>query len=1514
MDAGLENERQAGRAAAERLCRAWPDVSWAPHEPTAAWARGAVEGFAEIVRAQYPIFRAGQKAAEKSASTLSPRPFQGLAETLQNADDLGATEVRIAYRSAPRAELLLAHDGRPVLLKDMGAMIIPWLSAKDDDDEASGRFGIGQKTLKALGDPIAMHCVPFHFEMQAESPVALSPAEPIPQVYEPGRRDTMLVVPLNAGVDGADVRVAVAELGVGSLLFLKTVRRLTFVDLDTPGQVDAYGLTADIPQAAMLPFFHSELEVLTAELTVVEPPAEAGARYRRYWTRRPTPNGQVRANKATGRITPLGLAVAHIPDGRGHLYDRVRMPVEVRFPVSLNAQFDPDAARSTVLPVDWNVHRFKDLGELLGSATLAAFAAAPAGAWSHVPLAAEADGIGGWLGDRLREDVAGRCRARLISDLRLPDLDGQPRPLAEFVYEAAELGGVLTPQDQAALTNAAVIGEGLRDVGGRWRQVLAELDLSRCLGLDDALGLFDRAERVEGREPAWFVRMAALAGRGKRFDALLATRSILLADGRIVQAPLRGEPSVLVRSASVDSLGVRLGLAWALHPAYLDEDDAEAQEALTRLTAAGVLVDACDRPDDALDRLARPLAKGGKPIRVGDADLVALREAWARTPRDRQRALAAQVGRNIEIRVVRHIGRKLTPGWARPAEAYMPGTIDKEADAFAKVAGTSPDLVWADPAYAKVLQHAGGRNEAGAQRFLGALGVARTPRLVEPENEQSPWVRDPRLASAIAGVDRPAAQQRALRALSATHLMNDRWSPDLEAVVADIRSGPAKTRRKRALGLLSLIARNWERRYAESETAQAVNAYNGYWNHRGEVQSTWLARLSAVAWLPNGANGYDEPGKLCLPTAANKLAHGSNRRAFLAQVPAHVEASGLLPALGVQAGPTASNLLDRLQAHRGQPATSERVQEVHTLYNLLAQAMKDTSADATAGRAVTPTQLRNAFRRTAAGSGLVLAADGWHSPEAVLRGPPIFGTYRAFAPHIAGLEALWTTLQVPLPTAVDCTTVLRELANGPLTPSDKGVMLSTLRALAGLVGAMSPQLRTGLRLLPLWTGSRWSRTRPAFVFEGDGLANADIEGATVWRPGLTTLQGIEALLPVLDVTPLRLEDFSAAKLTAAGVAEGRRYRNRYARAVALLAEELVRGDVGLHQSLAIGWDALQQGEFVLDLGLEIETVAAGRSLKLPARAHVVPEPTTFVARSLEDAGDSQAGGQAIASLFRGDRQKVAWAWSAVWARASAGEDVERIILPQLKAEAANTTTRLTQLQAQAEARGKEQAARTAQTHAAKTPARPAPKIEVRRLRDLSEFEPSVGAIVNAGVSSEGVVFAKQKNTRPPRTFEKDKPSGGELETTFRPRTVLPPSSDREGLALEAIRRALRLDPHQIRDVRQRKGFGADAIDELRQLYELKMESGPNFPTEVTLEASQVQAAMDEPDFFLALVAGLEDGEGALKVRFIFNPLQVLAAKIQGGMTLMGVDKVEALEFAFGKAGGEPPASERGGDV
>jgi hypothetical protein len=155
-----------GRAAADRLAHEWADRGWVPLDPSADWARAAIGRLGEIIAAQPSMLRASMRGAGKGASTLSPRPFQGLVECLQNADDLGAASMRIAYRTSPRPELLIAHDGSPVTLANVGAMLLPWLSTKDDDPEASGRFGIGQRTLSSLGGPIEMHAppVPLHHE------------------------------------------------------------------------------------------------------------------------------------------------------------------------------------------------------------------------------------------------------------------------------------------------------------------------------------------------------------------------------------------------------------------------------------------------------------------------------------------------------------------------------------------------------------------------------------------------------------------------------------------------------------------------------------------------------------------------------------------------------------------------------------------------------------------------------------------------------------------------------------------------------------------------------------------------------------------------------------------------------------------------------------------------------------------------------------------------------------------------------------------------------------------------------------------------------------------------------------------------------------------------------------------------------------------------------------------------------------------------------------------------------
>ena len=62
--------------------------------------------------------------------------------------------------------------------------------------------------------------------------------------------------------------------------------------------------------------------------------------------------------------------------------------------------------------------------------------------------------------------------------------------------------------------------------------------------------------------------------------------------------------------------------------------------------------------------------------------------------------------------------------------------------------------------------------------------------------------------------------------------------------------------------------------------------------------------------------------------------------------------------------------------------------------------------------------------------------------------------------------------------------------------------------------------------------------------------------------------------------------------------------------------------------------------------------------------------------------------------------------------------------------------------------------------------------------------------------------------------------------------------------------------------------------------------------------SEVERARTDPDFFLAVVAGLEEGAGELRVRFIFDPLGRLPLRLRNDLTFGGVRDAEALEYVF----------------
>jgi hypothetical protein len=1385
-------------------------------------------------------------------------------------------------------------------------MLLPWLTTKADEAEASGRFGIGQQTLRSLGGPIEVHCPPFHFKLAPDGPQWVDPAPDIAGLYSAAARNTLVRVPLDPTVDVDGLVEFITGLDGRSLLFLRSVRRLSLVDPFSGDPVLEHELLVEAHEAITLRLRDQDVP---AEWARLRDTVSARA-FHRYLAKVPVARSERRRHKALGGVVTIGAAIPCEAGQLGGAYDRLPLPIPWAFTFSLNAPFDPDAARTTVLQNGWNERRLDDLGQLVAAAVVDCFLRDPTIAWRGIPLHDEvADELGGWLAEHVRSRIVEAAHERLATELRVITSDG-PRSLAELLFETEGLDGVLTNSDLKLLNpNFTPMPSDVRDESGRWRAVLRELGLSYELDVTEALDLFDLPQEEFGlRDPGWFVEMARAAIAADLLGHFLRKPSVLLADGRRVEPPATGDPKALVSRISLPSVGALLGIALLIHPAYLD-GGADAQIVEAALRGAKILLEEADSAGVAFDILARGQDETDvHPIQLDDSRVVALRDAFETLGDERQRTLGPRVGKNIQLRGYTFTSRRAKQGcWVRPVDAYLPSAIDKETGSFARAAGTTLGLSWLDGSYARVLKRAGGRKELGAQRFLVRIGAAAQPRLVRPTNEVAPYRSDPRDASPVWGVERAEIQLREIQALSParTHLLDDRWAPDLDAAVADIAQDRSpKRRRSRGLALLSVLSRAWDRHYVEHQSASAVHAWYG-WSDAAEVIATWLSRVAEATWLPSASGRLRPPVELLLPTEANRIAYGTDRSIFLAEIDEAILRGPAVQALRIRRGPSASSLIAKLRELSAVELTPDVADQARQIYHLLALAIPPEGRTSPVDD-MSVAEFRGSFTPSHGRPGLLLAGNQWLGPKDVFAGPPVFGAYRPFVPHSQLLRPLWRLIGIHEPTAADCIAVLRDLAAARLDSRNVGVMLETTRTLASLLNQTTPQLRGQLGHLALWTNQGWVKTRPVYAIEDPKLASEVASQVPVWAHGFTSLAGLEELVKAFNVTVIRREDFVSSSLTARDRIAGDQVRARFASAVQHLRDELARGDPALHDSISISWSALSGADvFVAEDLLLKYTTTEGISLSIDADAHVVRTPLSLIVRSASLMGSAEGAGAAVASLFAGDHQKVAWAWASMWQRAEAGQASAGVVLSHQGGDDddGSGTARLLMLKGQSAVRRGRSASDASGSRAGGSP--DVGPIIVRVLKDMSELQANEGSIVNEGQRRTGIQFPPSGPiTRPepgPATSQgagvPGHNQGKPVSTSSLPRRpILPPVTEREQLAFDAVQAALALDPPEIADLRARRGVGADAMDDLRQLYEIKMDSG-ELSNEITLTRNEAMAAQD-PDFFLALVSGLEEGDIPLSVRFVFDPLRRLSLRITGDITLSGLREVEALEYLF----------------
>ncbi|MFF2205161.1 sacsin N-terminal ATP-binding-like domain-containing protein [Streptomyces sp. NPDC058145] len=1468
----------------------------------------AVQHLGALLAALPGMVRHAFDRTRDHAGNLSSDRLQGLSEIVQNAEDLGATDVRVLTRER---DLLVAHNGVSVRLPNVVALALPWLSSKADQAESTGRFGIGLMTLQSLSPHLEVHN--GHYRVRIGDPY-VSVAEPLdmPDWFADDTW-TVLRIPLEPGVLAAEtVDEWLDSWSSGALLFLGRVAGVTH--LDAQGHVRRQLALTREPG----PVFEAEVGGGPAEVET-HLARDTGRRWLVCRTTVPSPSGVGRAHKAAGPTTTLAVALPLGHDGPGRIH--VGLPVEeTGAALWASAQFDPLASRQKLDETPWNTALVPLMADLWTAAVLRQFQHDPVHAWSAVPLPGDvrdAQGPGAALERRLLDHAR-----QLVSTKLLLNVPGKgPLGLGSLAVEDEKLEGVVTEEEVARLADVpSALPWVMRGPDSRWREVLSDWE-KHGAGAPARVGVYVARALLgdEGRSPQATVQLAARVIEAGWVDCLPSHDWLVDSSGARYRT-LGAVPVMF--AASPRGLAVELGLAREIHPAFLaDTDDARLVQQW--LGKQGVLLDD-DHPAAVIQRLADfSTARGGTVgLSLTDGQLAALRDGFAHVPDNRRESWGKKVGLAVRLQ-----GHRYTVDGQRedvetvPARAYLPSALDsaERDESFAFAAGPACGPVWLRPRYAKVLQ--GG--SIGALRFLRFLGAETAPRPRSHPRQRARFERGPRgLPARLASG--PEARTKAMNALDATYTLDDYDCPDLHAVATDIAkdADPAR-RRRRAVALLHVLGRSWNR---FSERAEVVAAYDHYsWQNQGRTAAFWLWQLRDVAWLDDRNGTPSRPPRLRTRTAGTVAVYGDGDAHFL-----HPEIQDqtrrrteVLRALEVAGDARTRDLVECLRRLRREEkdGAARNAPAALIIYEALAERVTARGISGWSGEM----PFNDVLRAFTTGDGLILTNSGWRRPGDCLIGEPLFGASRAFAPMFTGGEAFWKRLGARRPTVDDAVKVIKELAQQDRKErrdvpegTTQSVVLETLKMLRDPVAVRPEELTAGLLgRLPLVTSKGWLSKRPVYAVEDPMVAEGLGRDHAVWRPG-AELEQFRPLAGAMHLTWIGAEQLTVHSTIPAS--HDPEATELIREAVNHLREDLQRNAPAVARSLECPWDELAAVTVSVASDLICRVELPGAVAEVPVDAGVDWASGTLYVRDPSAVNRPSMGGASIAARFPGHRREAALAWTAAYDRAEQGRAAVDLSLAEdqvrrdQEAAAAERDRRLRGMQEEVDRRGRTNAK-------GKRPAAGAPPttggqgfvppvIAPGRLPSVPAGHPVAPSRRLVDPSALRLVVDRGNLTAPPsgtgpapaNVLKKGlsglpQPRSGsavpQQRSSARPYSTV----EQEKVALDLVRRALALDETELRDLRAQHGLGADAVDELARFYELKTYGGAE-PDTIQLTPAEFQRAVESDDFFLVVVSGLEAGTAPVTVRIILEPLKHLPYRPSDNVLVSGIRGAQSLIYPF----------------
>ena len=1430
--------------------------------------RFIADSVAHLANADGVMLRA-LRGASRSAEGTNVDTFHGLVEFMQNADDLGASNVRIALDLSPTSRrMLIVHNGRRVRCQHVYGMMLPYITDKDDDSDQRGRFGIGLKTLRRFSTGMAVHSAPYHFGSADD--VWLRAEEPHPEIPEfYGEADTLVVLDLKAEFDPLRFARWFAEWSDDGLIFLEHVRALSW---HREGEIETRRTKAG-PWKPVLPI---ELPEIVERLERREV-AAGKKRWTVYRGQVRVPPDKQRAYKRTGALTPISVANCGEDEHHG-LFIGFRTRVATALPFALDAQFDPSGSRESIIENGWNEWLIERCGELAAVAACAGLIERPKLAWRFVPLAGNHVGEEGapWPRENFAASFA-RGRETFGKEALLIS-DGEAVGLSEMAYETLALAGLLEPVDLAALSDGRrSIEPQHRDEGNRWRAVVGELGLGLAVTPPMVIRGFER-NIFSAKPPSWWAEAAAKLVACLEPAAIFGVQMWLRADSAPIACRPKDSTALrLVYGFELPPFSRRWKLFDVLNGAYASPAGEMARAWLVANAAYSIGIGAQDELIAFAERYA------SDPQRIDDESLREMREMLDPLSQRTAGEIGARLGSAILIDAFEYRDGKAKPVTARPIDVYLPKSIDKDSPNWPIAAAGLPGLAWAANSYderlrtglGKARKRPDGTSSRGARKFLTILGAASAPRLVSG-----------RQADAIT-----PERRAAMIKIGATWVAHDQHSPDLGIVLdAIVGTGrrPKKERRERALALAKAISRDWDSRYAGAALVNAEHTPRTVTQQRGVVMADWISRLRDAEWIPVGREKFRKPTAAALRNEDTQALYRNED--FVSGLSGNDLDDGFAEAIGLISSVRSSDLLASLEAMRDREEPFD-LARLRLAYQHFSKTLYRVSWPTTVGD-VPISEFRARFEK---GRGLVIVstAEGmdWRRPRQVLRGRQIFPVQDRYVIDKDAYRPLWNALGINEATLADCNGYLRDhiIYHGP--EDDDGTLIEIYGYMNARIAKADRAALDGVRHVPLACLGGWRAKRPILLVADSALRRRLADARPdrfFWRPPCEP-GAIADLVTALSVTVVNPEIRPARDEIARE--NGEDFAARFERAVDLLSDTLGRRNVDARARLSIAWDQLRSIPLYVhddEVPIDVSHPALGTAVRTGVKSHLSRNPLEL--HVVEAAfGSRDDVGRAIAALFSDSAQRN-WSFDAEWVLAwQAAEEVKAATPLQFKADDAEHAAKIASTAAQVAANAGGTVKLTSQAGAG------LPKVDIRKLKTIQP-----------GIASVTV----QTGNKPSQVKPKTSPS---LSSTPRPASPAGPpqapiintnytNGQLEAFGWDILQHVLaRADGAELVDFRRRHGVGADGAFDWKEFVELKA-TGRSQQSSIRLQPAEYARAHERGnDYILALVYGAEQGLQT-RVKLIFDPVRRAVVRETEGVTLSGLIEADGINVGLGEQG------------